>query len=274
MTPRTASLLLPLCPLLLAAAPPTPAPSPAPTAPTTQPQRPAPALHLVNDLGARVAPESALGRRLPDVKFNQVTLEDAVDFLRDVSGANIHVNWRALEGLGVTRQTPVSMQLSDVPMRRVLRSLLDECGGPNQLTYYVDEGVIEITSREMADSQLITKVYPVEDLVVEIPNFAGPTFNLQEQSNQVSGGGGGGGGGGSSSSLFGGNGSSANGTGNGLDQQTTKQQRGESLVDTIKQTVQPSIWRDNGGTASIRYFNGHLIVTAPRSVHEAISGKP
>ena len=32
------------------------------------------------------------------------------------------------------------------------------------------------------------------------------------------------------------------------------------------------MWRDNGGTAAIRYFNGHLIVTAPRSIQEAIGG--
>ena len=268
MSPRPASLLLALCPFLLAAAAP---PAPATQPQNTTPQKPPTSIRLVNDLGAKVAPEAALKRTLPEVKFNQVTLEDAVDFLRDVSGTNLHVNWRALEGVGITKQTPVTMQLSDVPMRRVLRSLLDECGGPNQLTYFVDDGIIEITSRELADSQMITRVYPVEDIVVEIPNFAGPTLDLANQNSQVSGGGGGGGGGGSSSGLFG---SGSNTTGNGVDQQTTKQQRADSLVDTIKQTVQPSIWRDNGGTASIRYFNGHLIVTAPRSVHEAISGKP
>jgi hypothetical protein len=28
----------------------------------------------------------------------------------------------------------------------------------------------------------------------------------------------------------------------------------------------------NGGKGTIRFFNGNLIVTAPRSVHEAIGG--
>jgi hypothetical protein len=28
----------------------------------------------------------------------------------------------------------------------------------------------------------------------------------------------------------------------------------------------------NGGTAAIRFFNGSLIVTAPRSVHESLGG--
>ena len=34
--------------------------------------------------------------------------------------------------------------------------------------------------------------------------------------------------------------------------------------------IQPDIWHVNGGLAGIRYFNGSLIVTAPRSVHEAL----
>jgi hypothetical protein len=43
-------------------------------------------------------------------------------------------------------------------------------------------------------------------------------------------------------------------------------------VDLIVQTVYPNMWVQNGGKASIRFFNGNLIVTAPRSVHEAIGG--
>jgi hypothetical protein len=40
----------------------------------------------------------------------------------------------------------------------------------------------------------------------------------------------------------------------------------------IRETVRPEIWRENGGAASIRFYNGNLIVTAPRSVQEAIGG--
>src|SRR5215210_8050321 len=39
----------------------------------------------------------ALSTILPEVKFQGSPLKDVFDFLRDVSGANIHVNWRALE---------------------------------------------------------------------------------------------------------------------------------------------------------------------------------
>ena len=214
-------------------------------------------------------PRLALAHKIPQVKISAIPMSDAIDFVRDISGANIHVNWRALELLNVTRQTPVSVTLNNVPASRVLRSILDDTGSGQLLTYYVDEGVVEITTREIADSQMITKVYPVEDLVMQIPNFEGPTFNLQNQSNTTSGGGGGGGGGGQS--LFSGSGSGAGSGGGANDQTVSKQQQADSLVKLIQETVRPDVWRDAGGTASIRYFNGHLIVTAPRSVHEALS---
>ena len=51
----------------------------------------------------RLAPRGGsqqLSTRLPELNFQGVTLNDALDFMRDVSGANITVNWKALEGRG------------------------------------------------------------------------------------------------------------------------------------------------------------------------------
>ena len=207
-------------------------------------------------------PTAGMARKLPELKLNGVPLADAIDFLRDVSGLNIHVNWRALELLNVTKQTPVNLQFRSVSAGVVLRTLVNELG-QGTITYFIEDGVVEVTTTEIADSKVYTRVYPVDDLVMEIPNFAGPTFNLQQQSNTASGGGGGGS---SSQSLFGGSGQTV------VEQTASKQQRGDALVKLITDTVRPDIWRENGGTATIRFFNGHLIVTAPRSVHESIGG--
>ena len=46
----------------------------------------------------------------------------------------------------------------------------------------------------------------------------------------------------------------------------------QELIDLIRDTIYPDIWRENGGTASIRMFRDNLVVTAPRAVHEAIGG--
>ena len=207
----------------------------------------------------------ALDQRLPEMKFTGVTLGDAIDFLRDAGGVNIHVNWKALEEHNVTPDTTVNVRLRAVTVRKILTVLLSEAGGGDALTFYVDEGVVEVTTRDLADKKVYTKVYPVDDLVMEIPQFAEPpSFNLQSTTDQSRGGGGGGG-----SGIFGGSGSDQN-----RDQAntTTRDQRGEELVQLITETVRPDIWAVNGGTATIRYFRGNLVVTAPRSVHEALAG--
>ena len=41
---------------------------------------------------------------------------------------------------------------------------------------------------------------------------------------------------------------------------------------TIQAIISPEIWNTNGGPAAIRMWSGSLIVTAPRSVHEALAG--
>src|SRR5689334_16479502 len=46
----------------------------------------------------------ALGAKLPETKWSNVRLEDAIEFLQEASGANIHVNWRALETVNITRE--------------------------------------------------------------------------------------------------------------------------------------------------------------------------
>ena len=60
---------------------------------------------------------------------------------------------------------------------------------------------------------------------------------------------------------------------NNKNQGKTKSQRAQDLVDLIEAIIDPDIWKDAGGTASIRYFNGMLVITAPRSVQEAIGGE-
>ena len=204
----------------------------------------------------------ALNARVPEVKFDAVRLEDAIDFLQASSGANIHVNWRALETVNITKETPITLRLQPLTLRKLLRFVLAEASPEGLATFYAEDGVVEVTTKEMSDQRLIIKVYPVEDLLITIPDFTdAPQFQLQQSTGAGRGGGGGGG-----QSLFG---QGAQDTG---DSGANKVQRGEELKQLVMDTVQPDVWRENGGTASIRFFRGKLIVTAPRSVHEKIGG--
>jgi hypothetical protein len=246
------------------AAPPAPTGSASPAAPTPSTR---PAVAFPTTRPAPLAGKGGLNARLADARLINITLAEAIDYLRDVSGANIHVNWKALEPLGITQDTVVDIRMRNVTVRRMLRALIDQIGAAGQVTSYVEDGIVEVTTREIADQQIIIKVYPVGDLVMSVPDFAGPAMDLSRQQNTASGAGGGGSA--SSGSLF----ESDTTASNNPDAQKSRAERANDLVKLITETVRPEIWRENGGPASIRYFNGHLIVAAPRSVQEAIGGR-
>ena len=232
---------------------------------------------------ANAAARRQMNMVLPEVKLSGVALADALEFLRDVSGMNLNVNWKALEQAGVTREVPVNVRLRSVSLRKALTMVLAEAGGGDVLTFDIDGGVVEVTTRELADARMITKVYPIEDLLMVIPDFNdAPSFDLTSLSNQSqnqSGGVGGGAGGvggatsgsGSSQGLFGGSGSSQTNNRNS-NTGPTKTERAQEIIDLIRAVIQPEVWQENGGKAAIRYWSGNLIITAPRNVHEAIGG--
>ncbi len=93
--------------------------------------------------------DDVLAKRLPEVRLENSALADVVDFLRDVAQVNIYVNWRALEGVGIDRNAPVSVRVRDVPLAKVLRLVLDEVGGGTvELDFVMEDGVISISTAE------------------------------------------------------------------------------------------------------------------------------
>jgi type II secretory pathway component GspD/PulD (secretin)/TolA-binding protein len=227
--------------------------------------------------GEQVADQAVaaqLDRRLPEIKFDAVGFSDVVDFLRDLTSANIFVNWRALEAAGVDKNAPVTARLRDVPFSKVLRTILDDVsGGTTKLGYTIDEGVITISTEDDLAKNTSTRVYDIRDLIIDVPDFTdAPTVDLTTSGNSGTtvGGGGGGGGGGSTGgqSLFGGGG----GGGGGATAGPTRQELVEAITKLIEDTVASDTWKDNGGTTgSIRELGGQLIVTqTPENQRELV----
>lgn len=53
-------------------------------------------------------------KTLPEVRFDAVAFSDVMDFLRDITGASIFVNWRALEAARINKNTPITVRLRNV----------------------------------------------------------------------------------------------------------------------------------------------------------------
>jgi hypothetical protein len=103
-------------------------------------------------------------RRLPEVKFDGIGLGDVIDFLRDVTGQNIVLNIRALEGAGVEKSAPVTLQLRDAALEQVLRQVLEQAGGGSAaLGFGVEGNGIVITTAEAVPTRV--RAYDVSELV-------------------------------------------------------------------------------------------------------------
>jgi hypothetical protein len=212
-------------------------------------------LSLTAAASAAVTARTLLKTRLPVADLTNVPLGDALDFLRDVASVNIVVDWKTLQSVNITKDAQINLKLHDVTAGKVLSLILEQAGPGDLLTYVIDDNVIEITTRAAADAKLITVIYYVMDLLQPNDQFNYQITNINGGGAQV------GNGSGTSSLQI-----------NNTSQGKTVEQKAQELIKLIETIIRPEIWRDNGGTASMEYWNGNLIVTAPRSVQEAIGG--
>jgi hypothetical protein len=116
-----------------------PAPAPTPPAVATDATQ-----NAVSDEMAAL-----LNKRLPEVKFDNVALADVIDFLRDVTGANVHVDWRSFEAAGIDKNAQVSLRLRNVKFSTVLDTVLSEFTTPERkVSYKLLDNIILIAVHE------------------------------------------------------------------------------------------------------------------------------
>ena len=114
-----------------------------------------------------------LQQQINRVGFDEVQLSDALAFLRDTSGLNIHVKWLALTLVGVDKTTPVQVDLRNVTVEKALRTILDDASGSaseeSRLQYRLEEGVLTISTRQDLNQKTVSRIYDVRDLVAPQP---------------------------------------------------------------------------------------------------------
>ncbi|MFI5379052.1 MAG: hypothetical protein ACHRHE_07140 [Tepidisphaerales bacterium] len=86
-----------------------------------------------------------LAKQLQEVRFDGIALSDQIEFMRDVSGATIEVDWQALERAHVNRETPVTIWLRNASFGQTLASMLASAGP--EIEYVTESDVIRITTK-------------------------------------------------------------------------------------------------------------------------------
>ncbi|HUS48303.1 MAG TPA: hypothetical protein VNA25_17995 [Phycisphaerae bacterium] len=195
-----------------------------------------------------------------EFSFDKAPLGDVVAFLRQVSGVNFHVNYGALELVGVTKDTPISLKVSNVSVARALNLITEQLSAAknkyDSVYWIVDEGVVKITSGTALDATLQTRVYDVADLLMVVPNMEAPRINLDatnqssDRSNNSS-----------SEGLF--NTDNDNDTNKKDDRTTSRKELEENLIKIVKDTIGEDMWQPQGKGA-VRIMRNMMIISQTR----------
>ena len=121
------------------------------------------AIELIGDNETERRVQAALNEETTHF-FDETPLSEAVSEISEAHGIPIVVDNRALEEIGLSEEEPVSVDLKNVSLRSFLRLMLRDL----DLTYMIKDEVMQITTVEVAEENLVNKVYPVGDLVVPL----------------------------------------------------------------------------------------------------------
>lgn len=222
-------------------------------------------------------------------------LAEVMEGFSKLTGVPIYLDQRGLSEVGVSSDTPVTINLtSDVSLESALNLIL----GDLNLGHTIKDEVLKVTSKSLVGGELENRTYYVADLVIPIPNFV-PSSNtgmqgLINDALAVSGGASMGGAGAmalahakqqgldptSNPNVLAQN-FSPSGQLNGGILNTNPSGPGgaasadfDSLIELITSTIASDSWAENGGgTAEIRPFptNLSLVISQTQQVHEEIA---
>jgi|GEM_PF-4899867 len=97
------------------------------------------------------------------MNFVEESLDGVIARLAESQDLDIQIDRKALADAAVDYETRITFNRRGLlPLGVGIDLMLDDLA----LSYVVDHGILRITSRERAEEMLVTRVYPVEDLVV------------------------------------------------------------------------------------------------------------
>jgi hypothetical protein len=185
-------------------------------------------------LTATTRPDPAaqkLEKILEKVEVQRGRLDRLLTFIATSTGANLTVDWRAMEAAGIESGVAVTMNLQHVSAKAVLKEALTQAGGGNvRISYRIADNIIHISTVDALYHDVITRVYDVRDLIDDTLK----NWKTQRKKGNY-------------------------------------QEASDALIRLIQETIDPTIWRDAGGSAGgMREIAGKLVVTLPVEKHQEL----
>lgn len=204
---------------------------------------------------------SRLTRRIT-VSLQQKRLEDVFAFVKAATGAKLEPLWttdRKTEGLD--RDAIISLEADNLTALELIEQVLEQLpqNGSAPTWQPGKSDTLQIGPRSRLNKYKRLHIYDVKDILKEAPDHTRVrTIDLQQ-------------------ALQPGGGSPFRGIDidDGTDPAEKKYEKARSVEDLatlIREIVEPEQWIENGGDgASIKLFQGSLIITAPDYIHRQVA---
>lgn len=106
-----------------------------------------------------------LAETMPEFRVINTHLVKALDAWAEKVGVNMVVEWAALEAIGITRDTAVTLILKNVTAETVLRELLTAAAGRNVLDFAVGDNLLRVsTIDDLWSLRMRIAIYNVRDI--------------------------------------------------------------------------------------------------------------
>lgn len=207
--------------------------------------------------GARVYPpdgkiDAALKQRLPVVRMRQVSLQEAIEWFRSETGANLFVDWVALQAANIDRAAKVDVDLQDVSLAEALDYTLRSTrrDPSTQLWWDVQDNVIVISAEGGIAHDGSVRIYDVRDLMeTELAKLKVRWESWMKKNGPPS----------------------SNPQRVLVGSEPAWDVLAQAIMMLITDQVDADTWKDNGGTiGSIRELNGRLIIRQTWQNHQKV----
>lgn len=173
--------------------------------------------------------------------FKDTPLDDVVNFLRDLTGLNFHIDSDIGTKLS-PEQLRVTFRAKDLTLKSALKLILSA----RDLTAVWREGVLVIQHKDKSAAAVSMEMYDVRDLLLKIGDFPGPKVELAQGDKAKVG-----------AQFF------------LADEERKPPIDAELIQELVKSSTGDRSWEENPAT-SVQLANGMLVVTQSKKVREEV----
>jgi len=170
------------------------------------------------------------------VNFNKHPLKEAIEYIQEKAGINIYVDELWLKEKGIEYDSdPVTFKANKVTVRTILKKIFADRG----LTFIIKEAAVQAMDPDRAAKMHVTRVYPVQDLIMPVVQNQGPNPYANAAINRAQ--------------MY---------------------QAVQGLILNIMNSVDPASWQVNGGQGTISFseVTRSLVIRNSAEFHYQMNG--